>query len=143
MALPALPAGWPRIVAWLVGILLVSAAVVYAVPQAKSAVVNWMIQDREAALRAEIATQLQPQIEQAQKEQEAARLEAEEWRKRAARLGQEVAQLNKERQALKPQVAQAGVAREQAREEASHVVDAELLPRIRTSLARLRRGPGG
>jgi Tfp pilus assembly protein PilN len=143
MKLPTLPTGWPRIAVYVLGILLLAAGITYAVPQVKSAVANYLLADREAELREQIEGKLQPQIDEANKEREAAQEEAEQYRKLAADRAKTVAKLTKERAALQTQVTQSGAAIQATREEAAHVADAELLPRIRASLARLRAGLGG
>jgi hypothetical protein len=140
MKLPILPAGWSRYAAWSLLTLLLLVALVYVVPQARAAVVNWLIAGREAELRQEVEGKLQPQIEQAKAEQAVAKQEADAYRKLAVARAKEVAALQKERAALQTQVAQAGAAIVAAREDAAHVADVDLLPRIRSSLGRIRTG---
>ena len=134
----------PRLVWYAVGAVVFGLVIWYAVPMVLDRIIEQRVKARTLELERQVKP-LQEAVEQERQKFEGAVAEAAKQKALANAQAREVTRLRAETKRLMEEADRIASRRSEVREEAAHVPESEIVPRIRGALARLRGaspGPG-
>ena len=134
----------PRLVWYAVGAVVFGLVIWYAAPMVLDRIIEQRVKARTQELERQIKP-LQDAVEQERQKFDGAVAEANKQKALANTQTREVTRLRAETRRLMEEADRIAARRSKVREEAAHVPDSEIVPRIRGALARLRGaspGPG-